>query len=89
MKNENKEFKNFIKEYNDNIVNYEIKSNIKEAQKNIEILKKELENLNNTSTPININFYGCAFNFANESTADSKYINGSDVYNSVPNKFDE
>ena len=28
-----------------------------------------------------INFYGCSFNFANDGCAESRYYNGSDIYN--------
>ena len=33
-----------------------------------------------------INFYGCSFNFANDGCAESRYYNGSDIYN--PRKED-
>ena len=70
-----------------NDINYdtiEIKADeIKEAIN--ELIQTAAEN----EVPINFKFYGCSFSFAKESTADSKYINGSDVYNSMPNKFEE
>lgn len=31
--------------------------------------------------PIILNFYGCAFNFGNKSTAESRYNNGDETYN--------
>ena len=34
-----------------------------------------------TQTPIIINFYGCSFNFAKNSTTESRYNNGDETYN--------
>ena len=31
--------------------------------------------------PIILNFYGCSFNFAKNSTAESRYNNGDETYN--------
>lgn len=58
------------------------KSSLNEVKQTVE----ELIELTNeieipTIQPI-INFYGCSFNLAKDSSADSKYINGSDIYNS-------
>ena len=30
--------------------------------------------------PMYINFYGCSFNFANDSNAESRYYMGDDIY---------
>lgn len=81
MKNTNAN-KDFIKDYNNSVLTYDVKLNVKEAQKNIALLKQEIESLNSKLLPININFYGCSFNLVKDSSTDSKYINNSDIYNS-------
>ena len=40
-----------------------------------------LETILDTELPIILNFYGCSFNFGNESTAESHYNNGDETYN--------
>lgn len=54
---------------------------IKEVKENLEELAKLIEKLELPDIRPIINFYGCSFNFANEGRPESRYYNGSDVYN--------
>ena len=50
---------------------------------NIMNIKEEIEKVIEEqfeTTDAIINFYGCSFNFANESCAESRYYGGDDVY---------
>lgn len=58
------------------------------AIENIHEVKEEVEELNDLLMELElpdirpiINFYGCSFNFANDGCAESRYYNGSDIYN--------
>ena len=54
---------------------------IKEVRENLEELAKLVEEIELPDIRPIINFYGCSFNFANDGCAESRYYNGSDIYN--------
>ena len=59
---------------------------IKEVKENLEELAELVEEIELPNIRPIINFYGCSFNFANDGCAESRYYNGSDIYN--PRKED-
>ena len=54
---------------------------IKEVKENLEELAELVEEIELPDVRPIINFYGCSFNFANDGCAESRYYNGSDIYN--------
>jgi len=54
---------------------------IKEVKENLEELAEIVEEIELPDIRPIINFYGCSFNFANDGCSESRYYNGSDIYN--------
>ena len=54
---------------------------IKEVRENLEELAELVKEIELPDIRPIINFYGCSFNFANDGCAESRYYNGSDIYN--------
>lgn len=54
---------------------------IKEVKENLEELAELIEEIELPDVRPIINFYGCSFNFAKNSTAESRYNNGDETYN--------
>lgn len=54
---------------------------IKEVKENLEELAELVEEIELPDIRPIINFYGCSFNFSNDGCAESRYYNGSDIYN--------
>jgi hypothetical protein len=54
---------------------------IKEVKENLEELAELVEEIELPDVRPIINFYGCSFNFAYDGYAESRYYNGSDIYN--------